>query len=130
MSKSKNNIINIFLDDKKLRKQIMGIQTDSISMEDSKNPDVCNVFNLYKLIASKSQIKVMRTNYEGGNYGYGHAKQALYELIINKFSTERETYNYFMENLDEVDKALSVGAKKANAVANEVLYRVRKKLGL
>ena len=107
MSKSKSNIINIFLADKKLRKQIMGIQTDSIPMEDSKNPDVCNVFNLYNLIASESQIKEMRANYEGGNYGYGHAKQALYELIINKFSTERETYNYFMENLDEIDKALS-----------------------
>ena len=130
MSKSKSNIINIFLADKKLRKQIMGIQTDSIPMEDSKNPDVCNVFNLYKLIASESQIKEMRANYEGGNYGYGHAKQALYELIIIKFSTERETYNYFMENLDEVDKALAVGAKKANVVANKVLNRVRKKLGL
>jgi len=130
MSKSKSNIINIFLADKKLRKQIMGIQTDSIPMEDSKNPDVCNVFNLYNLIASESQIKEMRANYEGGNYGYGHAKQALYELIIIKFSTERETYNYFMENLDEVDKALAVGAKKANVVANKVLNRVRKKLGL
>jgi tryptophanyl-tRNA synthetase len=71
----------------------------------------------------------MRANYEGGNYGYGHAKQALYELIINKFSKEREKYNYFMKNLDEVDKALAIGAKKATAVANEVLMRVRKKLG-
>jgi tryptophanyl-tRNA synthetase len=71
----------------------------------------------------------MRANYEGGNYGYGHAKQALYELIINKFSKERGRYNYFMKNLDEVDKALAVGAKKATAVANEVLRRVRKKLG-
>ena len=97
MSKSKNNIINIFLADKKLRKQIMGIQTDSIPMEESKNPDMCNVFNLYKLVASKDQIKVMRANYEGGNYGYGHAKQALYELIINKFSKEREKYNYFIK---------------------------------
>ena len=129
MSKSKSNIINIFLADKKLRKQIMGIQTDSIPMEESKNPDMCNVFNLYKLVASKDQIKVMRANYEGGNYGYGHAKQALYELIINKFSKEREKYNYFIKNLDEVDKALAIGAKKATAVANEVLMRVRKKLG-
>jgi tryptophanyl-tRNA synthetase len=71
----------------------------------------------------------MRANYEGGNYGYGHAKQALYELIINKFSKEREKYNYFMKNLDEVDKALAIGAKKATAVANKVLMRVRKKLG-
>ena len=129
MSKSKNNIINIFLNDKKLRKQIMGIQTDSIPMEDSKDPDSCNVFTLFKLIASPNEIASMKANYEGGNYGYGHAKQALFELLIEKFSKERETYNYYMENLSEVDKALEVGAKKASFVANEVLARVRKKLG-
>ena len=129
MSKSKNNIINIFLNDKKLRKQIMGIQTDSISMEDPKNPDSCNVFKLFKLIASPNEIASMKANYEGGNYGYGHAKQALFELLIEKFSKERETYNYYMENLSEVDKALEIGAKKASFLANEVLARVRKKLG-
>ena len=129
MSKSKNNIINIFLNDKKLRKQIMGIQTDSIPMEDPKDPDSCNVFTLFKLIASPNEIASMKANYEGGNYGYGHAKQALFELLIEKFSKERETYNYYMENLSEVDKALEVGAKKASFIANEVLARVRKKLG-
>jgi len=129
MSKSKNNIINIFLNDKKLRKQIMGIQTDSIPMEDPKDPDSCNVFTLFKLIASPNEIASMKANYEGGNYGYGHAKQALFELLIEKFSKERETYNYYMENLSEVDKALEIGAKKASFVANEVLARVRKKLG-
>ena len=129
MSKSKNNIINIFLNDKKLRKQIMGIQTDSIPMEDAKDPDSCNVFTLFKLLASPNEIASMKANYEGGNYGYGHAKQALFELLIKKFSKERETYNYYMENLSEVDKALEIGAKKASFVANEVLSRVRKKLG-
>ena len=129
MSKSKNNIINIFLNDKKLRKQIMGIQTDSIPTEDAKDPDSCNVFTLFKLIASPNEIASMKANYEGGNYGYGHAKQALFELLIEKFSKERETYNYYMENLSEVDKALEIGAKKASFVANEVLARVRKKLG-
>ena len=129
MSKSKNNIINIFLNDKKLRKQIMGIQTDSIPMEDSKDPDSCNVFTLFKLIASPNEIASMKANYEGGNYGYGHAKQALFELLIEKFSKEREMYNYYMENLSEVDKALEIGAKKASFLANEVLARVRKKLG-
>tara|TARA_B100000497_G_scaffold64649_1_gene73009 strand:- start:859 stop:1827 length:969 start_codon:yes stop_codon:yes gene_type:complete len=129
MSKSKNNIINIFLNDKKLRKQIMGIQTDSIPMEDAKDPDSCNVFTLFKLIASPNEIANMKANYEGGNYGYGHAKQALFELLIEKFSKERETYNYYMENLSEVDKALEIGAKKASFVANDVLARVRKKLG-
>ena len=129
MSKSKNNIINIFLNDKKLRKQIMGIQTDSIPMEYPKDPDSCNVFTLFKLIASPNEIASMKANYEGGNYGYGHAKQALFELLIEKFSKERETYNYYMENLSEVDKALEIGAKKASFLANEVLARVRKKLG-
>ncbi len=129
MSKSKNNIINIFLADKKLRKQIMGIQTDSTPLEEPKNPDTCNCFALYKLLASKEEITAMRQNYEGGNYGYGHAKQALYELIISKFSEERKKYNYFMENLTEIDKSLAIGAEKANKVANNVLGRVRKKLG-
>ena len=129
MSKSKNNIINIFLNDKKLRKQIMGIQTDSVPMEEPKDPNSCNIFALYKLMASESEIASMKANYEGGNYGYGHAKQALFELLIEQFSKEREMYNYYMENLEEVEKALEIGAKKASIIANEVLERVRKKLG-
>ncbi len=129
MSKSQGNIIDIFLDDKKLRKQVMKIETDSTPLEDPKNPDTCNLFALYKLIASEDQIKEMRANYEGGNYGYGHAKQAFFELLIDKFSKERKQYNYFMNNLNEIDKALEIGAEKAGKVANEVLHRVRAKLG-
>ncbi|MGB0891661.1 MAG: tryptophan--tRNA ligase [Flavobacteriaceae bacterium] len=129
MSKSRNNTINIFLADKKLRKQIMGIKTDSKGLEEPKNPDTDNVFALYKLIASETQIAEMRTNYEAGNYGYGHAKQALYELIIEQFATVRERYNHFMENKHEIDAALEVGAKKATEVANDVLKRVRTKIG-
>lgn len=129
MSKSKNNIINIFLADKKLRKQIMGIQTDSTALEDPKNPDTCNCFALYKILASENDISQMRKNYETGGYGYGHAKQALFELILEKFSEERKKYNYYIQNLNEIDKALEIGAKKATLVANEVLSRVRKKLG-
>ena len=129
MSKSRNNFINIFLPDKKLRKQIMGIQTDSTPLEDPKNPDTDNVFALYKLMASETQIAEMRANYEGGNYGYGHAKQALYELILDKFSTEREKYNHYMNNLHEIDEALAVGAEKARKVAANVLQRVREKIG-
>jgi len=129
MSKSNGNIINIFLPDKQLRKQIMKIKTDSTPLEEPKNPDTCNLFALYKLLASEEQIAEMRANYEGGNYGYGHAKQAFFELLINKFSEERTRYNYYMENLDEVDKALAIGAEKARVVATEVLKRVRAKLG-
>tara|TARA_B100000795_G_scaffold267898_1_gene253671 strand:+ start:993 stop:1961 length:969 start_codon:yes stop_codon:yes gene_type:complete len=129
MSKSRNNIINIFLSDKKLRKQIMSIKTDSKGLEEPKNPDNDNVFGLYKLLASNAEILEMRANYEGGNYGYGHAKQALYELIIEQFSIIRERYNHFMENKHEIDEALEIGAGKATIVANEVLLRVRAKIG-
>lgn len=129
MSKSKGNIIDIFQPDKKLRKQIMGIQTDSTPLEEPKNPDTCNLFALYKLIASPEQIAEMRANYEGGNYGYGHAKQAFFELIIEKYATQRERYNHYMANLNEVDEALAIGAEKAQKIANEVLSRVREVVG-
>lgn len=129
MSKSRNNFINIFLEDKALRKQIMGIQTDSTPLEDPKNPDTCNCFALYKLLASTAQTEEMRTNYLKGGYGYGHAKQELFELICARFVKERELYKYYMDNLEEVDKLLLEGAKKASIVANEVLVRVRQKLG-
>ncbi len=129
MSKSRNNYINIFLTDKKLRKQIMAIQTDSTPLEEPKNPDTDNVFALYKLIASEEKTEAMRANYLGGNYGYGHAKQALYELILETFSTEREKYNHYMNNLNEIDEVLAIGATKARKVAADVLQRVRSKIG-
>ena len=129
MSKSKNNIIDIFLPDKKLRKQIMSIETDSTPLEDPKDWETCNCFAIYKLIANKNQLEEMKANYEKGGYGYGHAKQALYELLIDKFSNERERYNFYMNNLNEVDKALSIGAAKARFVADDVLNRVRIKVG-
>ncbi|MGB0880811.1 MAG: tryptophan--tRNA ligase [Polaribacter sp.] len=129
MGKSRNNMITVFLDDKKLRKQIMSIKTDSKGLEEPKNPDTDTVFALYKLLASDSEIANMKANYLGGNYGYGHAKQALYELIVEKFATVRERYIHFMENKHEIDEALAIGAKKARVVAQEVLQRVREKVG-
>lgn len=129
MSKSRNNIINIFLPDKQLRKQIMGIETDSTPLEEPKNPDTCNVFNLYKILAKADQVKVMRENYLKGGYGYGHAKQALFEVIVEKYASPRERFNYYLENLNEVDAALALGAEKARKVASEVLKRVRNKVG-
>ena len=129
MSKSKGNTIDIFLPDKKLRKQIMGIQTDSIPLEDPKNPDTCNVFALYKLLATPEAVATMRTNYEKGGYGYGHAKQALFECIRVRYATQREQYHHYMNNLDEIDAALQKGAEKAQQVANTVLQRVRSKIG-
>ena len=129
MSKSYDNFINIFLPDKKLRKVIMSIETDSTPLEEPKNPDTCNAFAIYKLVANEEQIAQMRKNYEGGNYGYGHAKQELFERIVEQFATTREKYNYFIENPSEVEQQLKVGALKAAEVANEVLGRVREKLG-
>ncbi|MGJ8731916.1 MAG: tryptophan--tRNA ligase [Cellulophaga sp.] len=129
MSKSKGNLINLFQTDKKLRKQIMGIQTDSTPMEDPKEPEGDNVFELYKILATPEQVEEMRAKYKGGNYGYGHAKQELFEVIVAKFADAREKYEYYMNNLEEVDAALAIGAAKATEVANEVLSRVRAKVG-
>ena len=131
MSKSRGNIINVFLEEKALRKQIMSIETDSTPLEEPKNPNACKIFNLYKLIASETQITSLQKKYENANkdFGYGHAKQELYELIITQFKTEREKYNYYMDNLKEVDELLKQGAAKASAIADVVLKKVRHKLG-
>jgi len=129
MSKSKGNIIDIFLPDKKLRKQIMSIQTDSTPLEKAKDWKTCNCFAVYKLLANDAQIETMKGNYENGGYGYGHAKQALFELVIETFATQRERYNYFMNNFNEIDNALKIGAEKAKVVADDVLNRVREKVG-
>ena len=129
MSKSKGNLISLFQTDKQLRKQIMGIQTDSTPMEDPKDPDTDNVFASYKILATKNQVAEMRSNYINGNYGYGHAKQALFEVIMERFGEAREKFDYYMNNLNELDAALAVGAEKAKKVADEVLDRVRTKVG-
>lgn len=129
MSKSKGNLISIFQNDKQLRKQIMGIQTDSTPMEDPKDPTNDTIFALYKILATQPQIEEMSANYLAGNYGYGHAKQALYEVILNKFEQPREKFEYYMNHLNEVDEALALGAEKAGKVADGVLERVREKLG-
>ena len=129
MSKSKNNVIDIFQSDKALRKQIMSIQTDSTPLEAPKDWKTCNCFAIYELLANPNQIETMKSNYSSGNYGYGHAKQALFELICEKFSQQRNLYNHYINHPEEVEKALAKGAQKASVVANEVLNRVRKRLG-
>lgn len=128
MSKSYGNIIDIFLPEKELRKQVMSIVTDSTPMESPKNPDKDNVFAIYKLIASPEQTESLRQKYLAGNFGYGHAKQELFELIIHKFSKEREAYNHFI-NGDEMEKILNRCEKKASEIATEVIGRVRKNIG-
>lgn len=129
MSKSYGNIIDIFLPDKELRKQVMSIVTDSTPMESSKDPDKDTVYAIYSLLATEDQKTAMRQKYQAGNYGYGHAKQELLELMLQKFKKEREIFNYYMNNLDELDKKLEQGEEKARAIAVRVLDRVRKKLG-
>ena len=129
MSKSKNNTINVFLPEKDLRKQIMGIQTDSTPLEDPKDPEKCNVFALYALLAPASSVNELRGRYLSGGMGYGHAKQQLFEYILAHFSKERQLYDYFHQNPEEVYIALAKGAEKARIVANEVLLRVSDKVG-
>jgi tryptophanyl-tRNA synthetase len=129
MSKSYGNTINIFLPEKELRKVVMSIITDSTPLEEPKNPDIDNVYAIYKLLASEQQKEQMRQNYLAGNYGYGHAKQALFELILEQYKEQREKFNFFMSNPGALDAELEKGAIKARAIAKETLSKVREKLG-
>ncbi len=129
MSKSYGNTIDIFLPEKQLRKRVMSIVTDSTPMEEPKDPDKCNVFSIYKIIANKDQETVMRKNYTGGNYGYGHAKQELFELIIDRFGREREAFNHLIENPKLLEEKLITGEIKAQKVIQKVMAKVRINLG-
>ena len=125
MSKSRDNFITIFLPEKALRKQVMSIVTDSKGLEEPKDPSTCNVFALYELLADTNQLEEMRMNYLQGNYGYGHAKQALFELILDKYANERAEYDRLIADKAEIDDALRIGAEKARETATGVLKRVR-----
>ena len=129
MSKSRNNYIDIFLPEKELKKQIMKIVTDTKGLDDEKDPSTCNVFQLYKLIASVDQRTQMELNYKTKGYGYGHAKSELLQLVLTHFAKERELFNYYQENPSKIDEILAEGAKKARAIAKVTLNRVRKAIG-
>lgn len=129
MSKSKDNVINIFLPQKQLKKQVNTIVTDSTPLEEPKNPDTCNVYNIYKLMASEEQTAELREKYLAGNFGYGHAKKALLDLILKQYGDAREKFDYYMNNLPELDAHLEKGAEKAREVAAVRLADVRQKLG-
>lgn len=129
MSKSYNNFINIFLPEKELKKVVMSIVTDSKTVEEPKNPDTDNVFNIYKLIANEQQIQSMRENYVKGGFGYGHAKTALFELLLDTFKQQRERYNTLMANPETLEKELTIGEQKATKIANEKLIQIRELLG-
>lgn len=130
MSKSRGNIINVFLPEKQLKKQIMSIETDSTPLEEPKNPDTCKVFTIYSLIAELEQTEELRKKYLAGNFGYGHAKTELFQLILEKFKKERETFDYYMNHLDELEAKLQEGAAKTRIIAAETLKRVRESLGM
>ncbi|MCO6565176.1 MAG: tryptophan--tRNA ligase [Apibacter sp.] len=126
MSKSRGNTIQIFAPEKELKKQIMSIVTDSTPLEEPKNPDTCNAFSIYKLVATSQEVENMRQNYLAGGYGYGHAKNELFKVILREFSEAREKYNYYMNHLDELENILKEGAGKTKIIASETLKRVRK----
>ena len=129
MSKSYHNYIDIFQSDKELLKVVKSIVTDSLPLEAPKDPDTCNVYNIYKLIADDAQTNTMRNNYLNGGFGYGHAKQELYELIVNKFAAAREEYQFLMSNPAALNHQLEKGEARAKAYAQDTLGLVRKKLG-
>jgi tryptophanyl-tRNA synthetase len=129
MSKSYNNFINIFLPEKELKKVVMSIVTDSTPLEAPKNPDKCNVFKLYSLLADKNDVETMRQNYLKGGYGYGHAKTALFELILDKFKEQRKIFNDLMQNTEQLENILKIGENKARKIAQDKLKAVRSVLG-
>ncbi|MCS6974997.1 MAG: tryptophan--tRNA ligase [Cyclobacteriaceae bacterium] len=129
MSKSYGNVIDIFAPEKELLKQVRSIVSDSTPLEAPKNPDKDTTFALYALLATTEQQEAMRQKYLAGNYGYGHAKQELYELILKKFEEPRRAFAYYMSNPEELEKKLQQGEDRARIIAREVLQRVRKKLG-
>ena len=129
MSKSYNNFIDIFLPEKKLKKQIMSIITDSISVDDPKDPENCTVFKLFEIIADKSDVLELEKKYRNGGFGYGHAKKDLFEVILEKYKSQRELYNYYINNESVIEQKLIKGAEKANEIATTVLDRVRQNIG-
>ncbi len=129
MSKSYQNIIDIFLTDKELLKQIKTIVTDSTPLEEPKNPVTCNVFKIYEMVGTSEEIEILRQKYLAGNFGYGHAKQALYDLIITKFAQERKTFNEYMQNPAFIEEKLKDGEAKARVIARKKMAAIRAILG-
>jgi len=129
MSKSYNNFINIFLPEKELKKVIMAVVTDSKGLEEPKDPASDNVFALYNLIGTAAQTAELRTQYLAGNFGYGHAKTALLELILDHFKNEREAYNHYMSDRTSLKAELKKGEDKARTIGTPVLDRVRAVMG-
>lgn len=129
MSKSANNIIDILADEKSLKKQVMAIVTDSTPLEAPKDPDKDTTFAIYKLVAAPEQTAALRQKYLAGNFGYGHAKNELLTLLIEKYKDERARFQHLMAHPDEINQQLEIGEVKARAIIHSVISRVRSKLG-
>ena len=130
MSKSYNNTIELFGEEKAIRKKIMSIPTDSTPMEAPKDPDKCNIFALYKLFSSQEQIDALAAKYRAGNFGYGHAKQALFEAYMEFFAPMRKRREELLKDPGYIDEVLRKGAERANAVAAVTMDKVRRTVGL
>jgi len=130
MSKSYGNVIEFFADEKDLKKQVMGIKTDSTPVEAPKDPDTSAIFKLYSHFASEKEIKDLRQKYVDGGFGYGDAKKALLEKILDYFGPFRKKRFELQENMSYVDDVLKEGAKKARKLAMETMEKVRKNIGL
>jgi tryptophanyl-tRNA synthetase len=129
MSKSYNNYIDVFLPEKQLLKAIKSIVSDSTPLEEPKNPDTDITFKLYSLVAEKNEVETMRQHYLAGGFGYGHAKQALFEKLWTKFETQRDIFNYYMTNEEALEEKLQEGEAKAKEIAVQTMQEVRKVLG-
>jgi tryptophanyl-tRNA synthetase len=130
MSKNYSNTIPIFADPDYLRKQVMRIVTDSKRPEDPKNPDECNVFNIFKYFASPQAIALRRQAYLKGGLAYSDIKQELYELLKEFFGSRRKTYRQLLDDKDQLDDILSKGADRARAMARPVLAGLRRAIGI
>lgn len=130
MSKSYNNTIELFGNEKAIRKKIMSIPTDSTPMEDPKDPDKCNIFALFKLFSNEQQVADLAAKYRAGNFGYGHAKQALFEAYMDYFAPMRRRREELEKEPGYIDEVLRKGAEKANAVAAQTMDEVYRAVGL
>ncbi len=130
MSKSYGNYINVFLPEKELKDVInKQIITDSTALEAPKVAEGSVTFDLFKLLAPSDRTADMKAKLEAGGYGWGHAKKELLEVILTRFAKQRELFNHYMNNKEELEKQLLAGADKARVVAHATLKRVREKLG-
>jgi len=130
MSKSYDNTIEMFAEEKALKKKVMSVVTDSTPLEEPKNPDTCNVFALYKLFATESQLADMAAKYRAGNFGYGTAKKELLEMILEYFKPFREKRKYLAENMPLVERILKDGSDKAREMAIKKIKDVKSAIGL